>query len=429
MIKQDIIHILDNIVDKNKFSNMEMNYYFNLKNYSLQERAFVKNILNLTIKNLIYLDYIIDNNTKNIAKRKTRQILRMSLAQAFYTESDIAGIVYEAVELAKTINIQQAKFVNATLKKMIASKKIIDERIERENLINIKYSLPKFLVDKIFIDWGEYLGLEYIKSSKSRSYLSVRIDSNKITKEEFKKRIGTTKTKIVYEVDDKVFYLSNYEALDRNLFDKGEVYIQDASSYLVAKNIKANESSIILDACSAPGGKSLAMYNLYNPKKLVSCDIYDSKLESLEELKDNLGLDRLEIKKQDATVKEEGFKFSHILLDVPCSGLGVLKRKPEKAYTISLQDIKKLKKLQKKIFETNIDYLESGGYLIYSTCTFTKNENTNNVEYFINKYNLKVEELEIPSNIEVIKDQFGGVYISPKNSYLDSFYIIKFRKG
>ncbi len=428
MIKEDLVHILDNIIDKQKFSNMEMNYYFKIKNYTLSERAFIKNLLNTTIKNLIYIDYLIDSVTKNVAKRKTRQILRMSIAQMYFTNSDIKGAVYEAVQIAKEINTEQGKFVNAVLKKIIKNKEKIDDDIENKELYHIKYSYPKWLYEKISIDWGED-ALDIMKSMKERSYLSIRINKKLISTEQFLEKIKNINTKILYQVED-VYYLSNYKVLEKNLFKNGEVFIQDAASYIVAKNMNLENGSKVLDACSAPGGKTIAMLNLYSPEVVFACDVYEHKVDAMNEIKEKLNLYNMTVLNRDAT-KEGNFLeelFDNILLDVPCSGLGVLRRKPEKVYTLTARNIKILKKLQKKIFETNLNYLKKGGYLVYSSCTITKNENTNNIKYFLEKYkNLEVCSIDIPENIEYIKDEFGGIYISPKNKYVDGFYIIKFR--
>ena len=122
-------------------------------------------------------------------------------------------------------------------------------------------------------------------------------------------------------------------------------------------------------------------------------------------------------------------KFDKILLDVPCSGLGVLRKKPEKIYDLTSEKIKELKKLQKKIFDSAYGSLKENGVILYSTCTFSINENTNNLKYFLEKYSdLSVEEIIIPENIDTQKDEFGGIYMTHKNVYNDGFYIAKLRK-
>ncbi|VWL85056.1 16S rRNA (cytosine(967)-C(5))-methyltransferase RsmB [Oceanivirga miroungae] len=428
MIKEDLANILDNIIEQKKFSNIEMNYLFTLRNYSLKERAFIKNILNLTIKNLIYIDYIIDSITKKISKRKTRQILRMSICQMYFTEADIKGVIYEANEVAKKINVEQGKFVNAVLRKVVSKKELIDKKIEEDNLEYIKLSYPKWIYEKFLIDFEN--GYDMLKSLKDRSYLSIRVNKKSISIENFLKKVEKLDTNILFRVDD-VFYFDNYNVLESNEFNENDLIIQDASSYLVAKNMKLKNTDVVLDACSAPGGKSLAILNMYDIEKLIACDIYEHKIDKLNELKEKYKLDNMLVLNKDATNPNNFMKeyFDSILLDVPCSGFGVLKRKPEKIYNITNNNIKTLKKLQKNIFDANILFLKKGGSLIYSTCTLTKNENTNNAKYFLEKYkDLKVEKLDIPENVKCVFDEFGGVYIDPSNGFLDGFYMIKFKK-
>ena len=229
---------------------------------------------------------------------------------------------------------------------------------------------------------------------------------------------------------DEVYYLSNGNILTHEEFKKGNIIIQDASSYLAVRNLDITDEDIVLDACAAPGGKSLAILQKYNPKKLIATDIHEHKIEILNKLKNKYKYNNFEIKLNDAReIEKLNSQFDKILLDVPCSGLGVLRKKPEKIYDLTNEQIKLLKKLQKKIFDSGYKALKSGGILVYSTCTFSKNENTNNVESFLEKYDdLEMMEVLVPENVNVTKDEFGGVYINYKNMYLDGFYIAKFKK-
>ena len=191
------------------------------------------------------------------------------------------------------------------------------------------------------------------------------------------------------------------------------------------------EEDIVLDACAAPGGKSLAILQTFSPKLLLATDIHEHKIEVMKKMKEKYGYDNFEVKLNDATkIENLNMKFNKILLDVPCSGFGVLRKKPEKIYNLTSDDIKNLKKLQKKIFDSAYACLNDDGIILYSTCTFTENENTNNLKYFLEKYdNLKVEEIEVSENVIIDKDEFGGTYISYKNQYLDGFYIVKLKKS
>lgn len=427
-IKLDIVNLLDDILYEKKYSNIQLNYYFTKNEYSKKEKLFITNVINIVIKNLIYIDYLIEKCTKNIKKRKMKQLLRISVAQLFFMNSDNSGVVFEAGEIAKIINPHQVGFINATLQNILKNKENFDKEILPTKKESIIYSYPQWFVNKLKLDFPDDY-LEIMKSYKKRSYLSVRYDKNKFSKEKFEDLLNKIDTQILFSVGE-VYYLSNANIFETESFKNGEIVIQDASSYLAVKNLKVSQNDIVLDACSAPGGKSLAILQLFNPKLLISTDIHEHKIKILQDLKNRYAYQNFEVKLNDATkIENLNKKFDKILLDMPCSGLGVLRKKPEKIYELESGDFKNLKKIQKKIFESAFNSLKNDGEIVYSTCTFSKNENTNNVKYFLKKYkNLKIEEVVIPENVKVLKDEFGGVYISYENEYLDGFYIAKFKK-
>jgi len=426
-IKLDIVNLLDEI-QNGKYSNIQLNYYFSKNNYTKKEKMFITNVINIVIKNLIYIDYLIGKSVRNVKKRKIKQLLRISVAQLFFMESDNAGVIFEAGEITKILNAHQVGFVNATLQNILKNKEKFDEEIPEDNRESIVLSYPQWFVNKMKIDYPDDY-LEMLKSYKKRSYLSVRFDKNKITSEKFEELLKNIKTDVLFSVGE-VYYLSNANIFDTEIYKNGDVVIQDASSYLAVRNLGVKDGETVLDACSAPGGKSLAILQLFNPKKLISTDIHEHKVKLLNELKSKYDYSNFEVNLNDATqIENLDTMFDRILLDMPCSGLGVLRKKPEKIYDLTANDIKNLKKLQKKIFESAYKSLKNGGEIVYSTCTFSKNENTNNIQYFLEKYeDLEIMEVEIPKNIDNIRDEFGGIYISYKNKYLDGFYIAKLRK-
>ena len=426
-IKLDAVNLLDEI-QNGKYSNIQMNYYFSQNEYSKKEREFITNIINVTLKNLIFVDYMLSQTVRNIQKRKIKQLLRISVAQILFMDSDNAGVVYEAGEISKIINKHQTGFVNATLQAIIKNKEEIINAIPEDKKEGIVHSYPQWFVNKLKTDYpDDYTGI--MKAYKERSYLSVRYNRKKLSKDDFEKILSEIKSEVLFSADE-VYYLSNGNILATDEYKRGDIIIQDASSYIAVKNLGVTEEDIVLDACAAPGGKSLAILQTFSPKLLLATDIHEHKIEVMRKMKKKYGYDNFEVKLNDATkIENLNMKFDKILLDVPCSGLGVLRKKPEKIYNLTSDDIKNLKKLQKKIFDSAYACLNDDGIILYSTCTFTENENTNNLKYFLEKYDdLKVEEIEVPENVIIDKDKFGGTYINYKNQYLDGFYIVKLKK-
>ena len=339
-MKYDLVNLLDEILAEGKYSNIQLNHYFSTRNYTRKERMFVTNVINIVLKNLIYIDYLLEKTTRNIQKRKIKQLLRISFAQLFFMESDNAGVLFEAGEIAKKINSHQVGFVNAVLQNVLKNKEEIDVQIPEDKKDGILNSYPQWFVNKLKIDYPENY-LDIMKSYKTRSYLSVRYSPKKLTKEKFEEILEKIGTEILFSVDE-VYYLSNANIFETEEYLKGDIVIQDASSYLAVKNLEITENETVLDACSAPGGKSLAILQTFNPKLLVATDIHEHKIKILNKLKRKYEFDNFEIVLNDATqIENLNKQFDKILLDVPCSGLGVLRKKPEKIYNLTVNDIRK----------------------------------------------------------------------------------------
>ncbi len=154
-IKLDIVNLLDEI-QNGKYSNIQLNYYFSKNNYTKKEKMFITNVINIVIKNLIYIDYLIGKSVRNVKKRKIKQLLRISVAQLFFMESDNAGVVFEAGEIAKIINSHQVSFVNAALQTILKNKEKFDDEISLDKKESIILSYPQWFVNKVKIDYPFY---------------------------------------------------------------------------------------------------------------------------------------------------------------------------------------------------------------------------------------------------------------------------------
>ncbi|MFZ1247793.1 MAG: transcription antitermination factor NusB, partial [Leptotrichiaceae bacterium] len=336
-IKLDLVDLLDEIY-QGKYSNIQLNHYFQIKKYTKQEKAFMTNIVNTVLKNTLLIDYVIEKAAKNIQKRRIRQLLRISVAQLVVLKNDAPGVVYEAVELAKNINKFQASFVNATLQNISKNKDQIISEIPTTMKESILYSYPQWLVNKLKADFPEDY-IDIMKSYKERSYLSIRRDPTQITEDQFNVLIDKLSTKILFQVGN-VYYLDKAEILSTDEFKSGKLIVQDASSYLAAMNLDVKENEKVLDACSSPGGKSLTILQEFQSDTvkvdLTSTDIHEHKIKLLEDLKAKYSYKNWKIILNDAkSIEMLGQKFDKILLDVPCTGLGVLRKKPEKIYNMT----------------------------------------------------------------------------------------------
>ena len=418
-------------VDKGAYSNIVLNDAFREFFLSPKEKAFMTEIFYGVIRNKKFLDYIIDIYTKDIRKEWIRNLLRISIYQITFMDSDDKGVVWEATELAKKYSIGISKFINGTLRNYLRNKDSELKRLDNEKNYEILYSIPKWFYDTLEKQYGNENLKQAITSLKKIPYLSVRVNKLKYTEEEFEEFLKEKDIQIIKKVDT-VYYVNSGLIINSEEFKTGKIIAQDASSYLAAKNLGVMPNELVLDICAAPGGKTAVLAEeMKNSGEVIAIDIHQHKIKLIDTNMKKLGIDIVKAIVMDAkNVNKQGRKFDKILVDVPCSGYGVIRKKPEILYSKNRENIEELAKLQLEILNSAADILKDGGELIYSTCTITNEENTNNIKKFLEeRKEFKVEKLYIPENVSGDYDNLGGFCINYKEEIMDNFYIIKLKKG
>ena len=418
-------------VDKGSYSNIVLNDAFREFFLSPKEKAFMTEIFYGVIRNKKFLDYIIERYTKDIRKEWIRNLLRISIYQITFMNSDDKGVVWEATELAKKYSIAISKFINGTLRNYLRNKDSELKRLDDEKNYEILYSIPKWFYDTLEKQYGNDNLKQAITSLKKIPYLSVRVNKLKYTEEKFEEFLKEKDIQIIKKVDT-VYYVNSGLIINSEEFKTGKIIAQDASSYLAAKNLGAMPNELVLDICAAPGGKTAVLAEeMKNSGEVIAIDIHQHKIKLIDTNMKKLGIDIVKAIVMDArNVNKQGRKFDKILVDVPCSGYGVIRKKPEILYSKNRENIEELAKLQLEILNSAADILKDGGELIYSTCTITDEENTNNIKKFLEeRKEFKVEKLYIPENVLGDYDKLGGFCINYKEEIMDNFYIIKLKKG
>ena len=353
-----------------------------------RERAFITRVVNGTLERMIEIDYIINLFSKvkvNKMKPLIRTILRSSVYQMKYMDSvPDSAICNEAVKLAGKRGF-------------------------------VKYSLPEWLVKQ----WLNVYDEETVKTIGSafleEKPLTVRFNEHKIKKEDLVgilKKEGVT----VGQVPEIpcALYLSGYDHLSAlPSFCEGLYQVQDLSSMQVALWSEVKEGDQVLDVCAAPGGKSIHIAELLNGTGHVEArDLTEYKVDLLRDNIERSGLTNIEAVCQDATVYDPDKKKSAdiVIADLPCSGLGVLGKKPDLRYKMNEKTEADLVELQRKILSVVKDYVKPDGKLLYSTCTIHREENEGNVEWFLKEY----PEFELVKDKQMIpgKDAGDGFYIA-----------------
>ena len=421
---------LISFVDKGSYSNIVLNDAFKEFYLTAKEKAFITEIFYGVLRNKNFLDYMIEKNTKVIKKEWIRNLLRISIYQLTFMSSDAKGVVWEATEIAKKHGIAISKFINGTLRNYLRNKDLEIKKLHDEKNYEILYSIPQYFCDILEKQYGSENLNQAIISLKKIPYLSVRVNKLKYSEEEFEEFLKEKDIQIIKKVDT-VYYVNSGLIINSKEFKEGKIIAQDASSYLAAKNLGVKPDDLVLDICAAPGGKTAVLAEeMENKGEIIAIDIHQHKKKLIEENMKKLGIDIVKATVLDArNVNKQGRKFDKILVDVPCSGYGVIRKKPEILYTKNRENVEELASLQLEILNSAADILKDGGELIYSTCTIISQENTENVERFLNeRKEFKVKALNIPENVSGDYDKLGGFSINYKEEIMDNFYIIKLVK-
>jgi 16S rRNA (cytosine967-C5)-methyltransferase len=437
------LKILEELETSNIFINDALEGHFNMLTLTQQEKAFINRVIYGTVEYEIKIDYIINQFSKvktNKLKKPILLILRMSIYQMLFMEHvPHSAAIDESVKLVKKRKmVNLAGFVNGVLRNVsrnIASINYPNEDISKSEYLSIMYSFPKWLVEYLLEQYDYIIVREILEDSLKIPRLCIRHNAIKGSRDELLKSLAEDQL-IVSEghLLPYAYYLEGVGAI-KNLkaFQKGLFQVQDESSMLVGEIAGPKDSDVILDVCAAPGGKTTHLAQMmHNNGKIYSRDLSDRKILKIKENCSRLGIANVEISKQDATVSDLDLenKVDIVLTDVPCSGLGIIKKKPDIKYNVSLEGISSLIKVQREILNVASKYVKIGGVLIYSTCTINNWENGKNIEWFLDNnsnYELIPIDYELKNGLNTAKDK-GFLQLLPINEVSDGFFIAKMKR-
>lgn len=411
------------------FSNIQLNN--GLKNSGLDDRdkKLCSVIYYGVIERKIYLDYIIEKFSSRPLKKLDDvilNILRCGIYQILFMESiPDSATVNESVSLAGKFGKKSASgMVNAVLRNFIRQGKKVslpDDKLEK---YSIEYSAPQEFVSGLIEDYGEELAENLLSDALKSPPVTVRMNPLKCTEHEFISALGKIKA-VKNEIIPECFSLSG-DVVSTEAFRNGFFHVQDLASQLCCMSLAPTENDIVLDMCSAPGGKAFTMAEMMHGKgKIMAFDLHEKRVKLIRDGAERLGLTNIYANTGDALKFNPALpKFNKILCDVPCSCSGAVRRKPEIKYK-NLNDFSGLPDIQYNIAENALNYLTVGGEMVYSTCTLRKAEN----EYVIERLLANHSEIEPVPLPEPLGEKFGfSASIFPCHFGSDGFFISKFRK-
>lgn len=442
--RETILNILTEVFEKDGYSNIAINKNLNLKkDIDTREENFIREMVYGIIENNIYLEYIISKVSKikiNKIHPTIKIILKIGIYQLIFMDRiPNRAAVNETVKLAnKHGHRGTIGFVNGILRNISRDKEKYKD-IPKNNpvdYISIRYSHPKWLVRKWIEEYGEKFTEELCKANNETPRLNLRVNTLKTSKYDLKQSL----LKKGYNVNDGK-YADDILIVDNPIrltnlteYKDGLFTIQDESSALVGQIMNPLPGSTVIDLCSAPGGKSTYLAQIMKNKgRILSLDIHQHKIKLIKDNANRLGIDIIESYVEDAQIFNKEFvdMADYVLVDAPCTGFGLIRRKPEIKINRKEEDIKELASIQWTILNNAKEYVKPGGVLFYSTCTITKEENTDMIRRFID-VNLNFRLVDIRDDITSLEESNSldkcCVQLFPHIHHTDGFFYAKLIK-
>lgn len=381
--------VLLDMEENDSYSNLSLNHMIAVNKPA--DEAFTREIVYGVLKNKILLDYYLDRLISSGISRtgkKEKCILRMGLYQMIFMDSVPAyAAVNESVKMAKRLCRGREGFVNAVLRNNMRKEIPLPE--EERDFLSVRYSFPHWIIDLWMDMYGRELCEELLLASNKTPELSVRVNMMKTDRKTLAESLSRNGLSVSEgNISERTLMVKGKGILLTDEYKKGLFSIQDESSVAVADMLAPEPGETVVDVCAAPGGKTAAMAEMMKNSGIIKAfDIYKHKLDLINLQAERLGINIIDTKVTDGIKGDNTLngKADKVLVDAPCSGLGVLRRKPEIKYKMQGEN-DELILLQRRILERSSLYLKKGGILVYSTCTVNRNENERQTAWFVSKY-------------------------------------------
>ncbi|KAB3535231.1 16S rRNA (cytosine(967)-C(5))-methyltransferase RsmB [Alkaliphilus pronyensis] len=428
-------------VDKG-YSNIALGKEIKRNNYNSRDRGFLTELVYGVLENLIRLDYVISQFSRIKIKKidtYTLILLRISTYQILFLDKiPPSAAVNESVNLSKKYCKDSSGFINGVLRSMLRGKEEIKLPNKKKDFIgylSVTYSHPKWMVEEFLKSFSAEFTEALLKANNEKPDLNVRVNTLKTSVDDAVLSLRNSG----FQVEKNQFIEESLSIKgDSNLFElealkSGDIYIQDFGSMLVGRIVEPKENDLVIDICSAPGGKTTHMAQLMNNKgTIIARDVYDHKLELINKNAKRLGVKIINTEKFNGKDIDKGLlsKADKVLVDAPCSGLGIIRRKPEIKYRKQQDDFKHITLLQLNILKNAALYVKPGGALVYSTCSIDPRENIGVAEKFLKES----PDYQLVNLGEDYKSLIPGdrlaatIQLYPNIHKTDGFFIAKFIK-
>lgn len=387
------------------YSNLTLDSFFADYDLDSKDKSLATALVYGVLDRKITLDYIISKFSKIPLKKispLTLEAIRIGVYQICFMERiPDSAAVNESVNIVKRSKEgRNSGFVNAVLRNAIRNP-IELPKGNSVNDLSVRFSCPEWIIEGFKSDYGIENAEKLLEASLSSPPVMIRVNTKIVTADKLISLLrdaGITAEKT--DIDYALKIEGGIDVKNSPLYKDGYFYVQDLASQITASKLGVKSGERVLDVCSAPGGKSFSMALLMeNGGEILACDLYPHRVKLIKSGADRLGLDIIKPTVLDATKHHEEISdFDAVLCDVPCSGLGVIRRKPEIKYK-EIDSFSEIESIQRTILSNAAKYLRSGGRLLYSTCTLRKNENENQIAWFLKEnpeFSLSYEHTFMP---------------------------------
>lgn len=436
------LDVLNRVEEQKSYSNLELRHVLDKADLSAADAGLVTELVYGTIQHKLTLDFVLSHfvGGKKI-QSWVRNLLRLSLYQIHYLDRiPERAAVHEAVEIAKRRGHQGiSSMVNGVLRNVLRNPDVWERQPKGDAVeqLAVAYSHPQWLVRQWLKEYGEETTREICEANNRAPHSSVRVNRLKTTREQL---IASLKEEghVVQPspLSPDGILLAGGNAAGTSWFKKGYCTVQDESSMLVASAVSPKPGMRVLDACAAPGGKTTHLAErMENRGEIVANDVHPHKRELIVHAAKRLGLDIIEPIVSDALdLPQKGLgQFDRILLDAPCSGFGVIRRKPDLKWNKTADDVKAIAQLQYQLLVQLSSMLAPDGLLVYSTCTIEPAENQEIVQRFVAEHPEFVLDdtlgEDLPPVVREKLDETGAcLQILPHHFDSDGFFIARLRR-
>lgn len=416
------------------YSNLILDKLLSESELSVRDKSFAAMLFYGVIEKKLLLDYNlarISDKPINKLDMEVLMILRMGLYQIFFAESvPDSAAVNESVKLCKANQFNSASsFVNGVLRTAVklGSLQLPDKRKGKNKYLSVKYSCPETIIRLWRNAYGDEITISILESLDGRPPLTAAVNTLKTNTHKLLEKLKNSgvNAEISPILDDCIVIGGAGSPASLAEYREGLFHIQDAASHICCKILGAQPGETVIDACSAPGGKTFTLSEMMQNKgRLVSCDLYENRLKLVKNGAQRLGITIIETHAGDSAENNMLPEADRILCDVPCSGLGIIRRKPELRYKEDT-GTETLPELQYEILENCSRFLKKGGVLVYSTCTLNPAENNGVIERFLREHSdFRPNSVCIPEKVKrTIDEPDNELTLFPQKNGTDGFFI------